>query len=85
MMSRNELHITALDERHFADLTAEYVTPTDAKYVESKNNEGEARPEPAIQPPQAPRQPMRRRRPPTPPPGACAGRSGSLVPDSSFN
>ena len=42
VMSRNELHITALDERHFADLTAEYVTPTDAKYVESKNNEGAA-------------------------------------------
>ena len=24
-MSRNELHITRIDERHFADLAAEYV------------------------------------------------------------
>ena len=41
-MSRNEVHITALDERHFADLTAEYITPIDAKYLESKNEDAAA-------------------------------------------
>jgi type IV pilus assembly protein PilM len=39
VMSRKELHISALDERYFADLAAEYVTPTDAKYVESKGED----------------------------------------------
>jgi type IV pilus assembly protein PilM len=42
VMSRTELHITALDERHFADLAAEYVTPTDAKYQESKSEDAAA-------------------------------------------
>ena len=42
VMSRNELHITALDERHFADLTAEYITPIDAKYLESKSEDAAA-------------------------------------------
>ena len=42
VMSRNEVHITALDERHFADLTAEYITPIDAKYLESKNEDAAA-------------------------------------------
>ena len=38
-MDRNELHITAIDERHFTDLAAEYVTPMEAKYLESKNED----------------------------------------------
>ena len=37
VMSRNELHITALDERHFADLGAEYFTPMEMLYNESKS------------------------------------------------
>ncbi|QDT72155.1 pilus assembly protein PilM [Lacipirellula limnantheis] len=47
VMSRNELHITALDERHFADLAAEYITPVDAKYLESKNEDAVAAGDPA--------------------------------------
>ena len=42
VMDRNELHITALDERHFADIAAEYVTATDAKYLESKSEDAAA-------------------------------------------
>lgn len=42
VMSRNELHISAIDERHFADLTAEYVTPMEPKYLESKNEDSAA-------------------------------------------
>jgi len=48
--SRNELHITALDERHFADLAAEYVTATDAKYLESKSEDVAAGAAPAADP-----------------------------------
>jgi len=36
VMSRNELHITALDGKHFADLGAEYFTLVEPLYQESK-------------------------------------------------
>lgn len=39
VMDRNELHITAIDERHFADIATEYVTPMEPKYLESKNED----------------------------------------------
>ena len=37
VMARNELHITSLDERYFADLGAEYFTPMETLYNESKS------------------------------------------------
>ncbi|WP_428308676.1 pilus assembly protein PilM [Lacipirellula sp.] len=39
VMSRKELHITSVDERHFTDLAAEYVTPTDVLYQGSKSQD----------------------------------------------
>jgi type IV pilus assembly protein PilM len=47
VMSRNELHITALDGRKFTDLVAEYVTPTEAMYVDSPGQGGSAAAAPA--------------------------------------
>lgn len=37
VMARNELHITSFDERYFADVGAEYFTPMETLYNESKS------------------------------------------------
>jgi type IV pilus assembly protein PilM len=41
VMSRKELHVTALDGRKFTDLATEYVTPTDAIYWDTKGGQPE--------------------------------------------
>jgi type IV pilus assembly protein PilM len=47
IMDRNELHITALDEKHFADVGAEYFTMVEPQYTASKGEEVNAEIDPA--------------------------------------